>query len=419
MKKENSVCVYACWSKDESLLGRLFYSLTRGNEVYSFEYSDDYLSSSRIQLDPELPLFRGRQFPSQSSTKKIFGMFADCCPDRWGRKLLQRKEILSAKKENRPPRELFEINYLLGIQDEARSGGLRFKWNDDDDAYIGTEDSCPVPPMTSVRKLQQASLKYESDAGMDNDKWFYQLLEPGSSLGGARPKATVKDIDGSLWIAKFPSKNDTSDNCAWEKTVNDLAVLAGLDVAESKFERFAGKSCFLSKRFDRVISKHCTKRLHFSSAMSQLARNDGDSSSASYLDIAEIIRTGSCEPKRDLRELWRRLVFNISVSNTDDHLRNHGFLLAPKGWKLSPFYDITPDPYKQILSLNITETDNAKDVRLALDTARYYGISEAQAKADVSRIQAMIRAKWRSIAAKYGIPRGEQERMKPAFEALP
>src|SRR5574344_476634 len=194
MKKENSVFVYAGWSKDEPLIGQLFYSLTRGNEVYSFEYSDDYLSSSRIQLDPELQLFRGRQFPALSSTSKIFGMFADCCPDRWGRKLLQRKELLTAKKENRSPSELHEIEYLLGIQDEARSGGLRFKYTQTDAQFIGTENYLPVPPITSLRALQQASLKYESSSDLDN-KWFYQLLEPGSSLGGARPKATVKDVD--------------------------------------------------------------------------------------------------------------------------------------------------------------------------------------------------------------------------------
>src|SRR5574344_2927199 len=167
MKDEKSVSVYAGWEESEPIIGTLFYSVSRGTEIYSFEYATEYLASSPVQLDPELQLFKGRQFLSATQTKKIFGMFADCCPDRWGRKLLQRKETLSAKEEKRPPRELFEINYLLGIQDEARSGGLRFKWSDDDDTYIGTESSCPVPPMASLRKLQQDSLKYESDAGMD------------------------------------------------------------------------------------------------------------------------------------------------------------------------------------------------------------------------------------------------------------
>ena len=415
MKDEKSVSVYAGWEEAEPIIGTLFYSVSRGTEIYSFEYATEYLASSPMQLDPELQLFKGRQFLSATQTKKIFGMFADCCPDRWGRKLLQRKELITAKKENRSPSELHEIEYLLGIQDEARSGGLRFKYTQTDAQFIGTENYLPVPPITSLRALQQASLKYESSSDLDN-KWFYQLLEPGSSLGGARPKATVKDVDGSLWIAKFPSKNDTEDNCAWEKTVNDLAVLAGLNVAESRFEKFSGKSCFLSKRFDRVTKNGITNRIHFSSAMTQLARTDGDSSDASYLDIVEFLRSNSSEPQKDLEELWKRIVFNIAVSNTDDHLRNHGFLLTGRGWKLSPLYDITPNPDKDNLSLCITQTDNSKDMQLALATAKYYGISDVRAEKEVARIKAIVDEKWRATAAKYGISRAEMERMRGAFE---
>jgi serine/threonine-protein kinase HipA len=198
--------------------------------------------------------------------------------------------------------------------------------------------------------------------------------------------------------------------------VNDLAVLAGLNVAESRFEKFSGKSCFLSKRFDRVTKDGITNRIHFSSAMTQLARTDGDSSDASYLDIVEFLRSNSSEPQKDLEELWKRIVFNIAVSNTDDHLRNHGFLLTGRGWKLSPLYDITPNPDKDNLSLCITQTDNSKDMQLALATAKYYGISDVRAEKEVARIKAIVDEKWRATAAKYGISRAEMERMRGAFE---
>ena len=413
MVSEKSICVFLANGIQEQLIGTLYYDLIRGNEIYSFEFNDAFLESTTIQFDPDLYLFKGRQYVP--SGKKIFGMFGDCCPDRWGRTLIERREVILSKKEERPLKKLFEIGYLLGVQDATRSGAFRFKYNENDARYIGAETYLAVPPIASLRKLQQATYHFECEEDIYETKWLNQILNPGSSLGGARPKATVQDENGFLWVAKFPSKNDSINNCAWEKTVNDLALFSGLDVAESRFESFGKKSCFLSKRFDRASDDGQNIRIHFSSAMTQLGRTDSFESRASYLDIANFIRTSGCDVENDLKELWKRIVFNIAISNTDDHLRNHGFLLQKNGWKLSPLYDITPNPYPNTLSLNIDERSNEKSIELAMSTAQYYGLSDSEAQENSLRILETVKENWQKIATQYGILKSEQMMMKTAF----
>ena len=243
------------------------------------------------------------------------------------------------------------------------------------------------------------------------DKWLNQLLRPGSSLGGARPKATVQDPDGNLWIAKFPSKKDTADVGAWEKVAHELARLAGLNVPESKLEKFSGLgSTFLVKRFDRAGDR----RIHFSSAMTMLGRQDGDNN-ACYLDIVDFLRENGTNVKEDLRELWCRIVFSMAISNTDDHLRNHGFILKDGGWQLSPLYDVNPVPYGNELSLAVDESDASISIDLALETAKHYGIDENEAKDFAQKILSVVKENWESLARKYGLSRGEIENMRPAF----
>ena len=248
------------------------------------------------------------------------------------------------------------------------------------------------------------------------EKWLNQLLRPGSSLGGARPKATVQDPKGDLWIAKFPSKNDEYNTGAWEKVVHDLAKLSGLRVPESRLETFSKLgSTFLVKRFDRDGDR----RIHFASAMTMLGKTDGASAEdgVGYLDLVSFLRASGASPKQDLMELWRRVVFNMAVSNTDDHLRNHGFILSAAGWRLSPLYDVNPVPYGDTLALNVSEGDNSISIRLAVETASHYGISKGEAEKMAEEITSVVRGNWEQLALEYGLSRGAIQQMRPAFGA--
>jgi serine/threonine-protein kinase HipA len=324
-------------------LGRLYANNSRGREIYSFEYSAEWLSSkyNSIMLDPDIGFTRGRQYLTD---KPLFGIFADSCPDRWGRLLIKRRETIYAIEHNIPPRSLTEADYLLGVYDETRMGALRFT-TEEDGQFLSSDTSLCAPPWTTLRALENASLSFESGKKSDEKKWLEQLLAPGSSLGGARPKASVQAPDGSLWIAKFPSKHDEWNTGAWEMAVHKLAEKCGLNVPDAKLETFSRNgSTFLVKRFDRKG----TRRIHYASAMALRGKTDGNSSEAtSYLDIASFIKTYGASPKNDLRELWKRIVFNMAVSNTDDHLRNHGFILNETGWVLSPMFDVNPNIYNR------------------------------------------------------------------------
>lgn len=411
--EEKEIYVYDDFTGDEpTLLGKLHVGVIKRGETYSFEYDKKWLADHRlsITLDPELQPFAGRQFPSG---KNIFGLFADASPDRWGRVLMNKRERLLAEKEGRKPRKLYDSDYLLGVYDETRMGGIRFKL-DKDGTFLSNDKETATPPWTSLRTLEEASRNFENDENALTDKWLNQLIKPGSSLGGARPKATVVDTKGQLWIAKFPSKNDENDTGAWEKVVHDLARLCGLNVPESKLEKFSKLgSTFLVKRFDREGEK----RIHFASAMTLLGKNDGASAEdgSSYLDMVGFIKSYGANPKADLIELWKRIVFNMAVTNTDDHLRNHAFVLSKNGWILSPLYDVNPVPYGDELSLLVDDMDNSISVALAISTAPRFGISQSQAEIMAAEILSIVKDNWEGLAKSYGISRGQIEEMRPAF----
>ncbi|MDQ6889450.1 MAG: type II toxin-antitoxin system HipA family toxin [Bacteroidota bacterium] len=415
IKKE--IIVYADWQglPMPNKMGILSAIPGKGKETFSFEYTDEWLKSGFSQmLDPDLQLYSGVYYPRDE--KVNFGIFLDSCPDRWGRVLMQRREAIIAKTEDRKSKTLFESDFLLGVFDRHRMGALRFKL-DEDGPFLNDNKDMATPPWASLRELEQASLKFEENDTDDPEylKWINILLAPGSSLGGARPKASVLDPANNLWIAKFPSKNDEKNVAAWEMVVNELARQAGIDVAEGKIQQFRNKyDTYLTKRFDR---NEKGERIHFASAMTLLGRKDGeDSAGASYLELAEFITRHGAAVDKDLKELWRRIVFSICVKNTDDHLRNHGFLLTENGWMLSPAYDINPNEYGQELSLNISLEDNSLDIGLAREVASYFRLDNQKANQILAHIKTTVGA-WRTLAAKYKIPKAEQDKMSVAFSS--
>ena len=412
---QKTIFVYDGFSSDQPVfMGSLYVNVIKGGESYSFEYDKEWLKKTGLQLtlDPELMPFSGRQYPSG---KNIFGLFADASPDRWGRVLMNKRERILAEKEGRKPSKLYDSDYLLGVYDETRMGGIRLKL-DPDGPFLSDDRETAAPPWTTLRTLEEASRNFESDESGLPEKWLNQLIKPGSSLGGARPKATVADTEGQLWIAKFPSKNDENDTGAWEMAAHDLAALCGLNVPEAKLEKFSSLgSTYLVKRFDRVLDR----RVHFASAMTLLGKTDGASAAdgTSYLDIAAFIKSSGAQPRKDLLELWRRIVFNMAVTNTDDHLRNHAFVLAENGWRLSPLYDVNPVPYGDELSLNVDEENNGISIDLAIQTAVRFGIHENDARNYAEDILKIVRENWEKIAADYRMTRRQIEEMRPAFSA--
>ena len=412
---QKTILVYDDFSTDQSvLMGCLYINVIKGGESYSFEYDKEWLKKTglALTLDPELMPYAGRQYPNG---KNIFGLFADASPDRWGRVLMNKRERILAEKEGRKPSKLYDSDYLLGVYDETRMGGIRFK-SAPEGPFLSDDKETAAPPWATLRTLEEASRNFENDETGLSEKWLNQLIRPGSSLGGARPKATVVDTKDQLWIAKFPSKNDENDTGAWEKVAHDLAAFCGLNVPEAKLEKFSPLgSTFLIKRFDRIGSK----RIHFASAMTLLGKTDGASAAdgSSYLDIAAFIKSYGAHPKKDLIELWKRIVFNMAVTNTDDHLRNHAFILIDKGWILSPLYDVNPVPYGDELSLNVDEEDNRISIDLAVQTAVRFGISKSDAEDYAENILKIIRDNWEKTAVGYGLTRRQIEEMRPAFSA--
>ena len=415
VSKEKTIFVYDDFSmQNPTLMGILYVNSLKGGESYSFEYDREWLkkTSLKITLDPELMPYSGRQYPFG---KAIFGLFSDSSPDRWGRVLMNKRERILAEKEGRKPAKLYDSDYLLGVYDETRLGGIRFK-TEPNGAFLSDDKETAAPPWASLRTLEEASRNFENDDTALSEKWLNQLIRPGSSLGGARPKATVIDPKEQLWIAKFPSKNDENDTGAWEMVTHDLAKLCGLHVPEAKLEKFSNLGCtYLVKRFDRSLSK----RIHFASAMTLLGKTDGASAAdgTSYLDIAAFIKSYGAQPKQDLIELWKRIVFNMAVSNTDDHLRNHAFIFTKNGWRLSPLYDVNPVPYGDELSLNVDEEDNSINIDLAIQTAVRFGISETDAMTYAKNILSVVKENWEKRATAYGLSRRLIEEMRPAFSA--
>lgn len=416
MAQSKDIYVYMDWQESDSpiQIGVLHSEVLRGKEVFSFENNTDWLTYKQFRaLDPDLAQFSGKQY--LPADKSNFGMFLDSSPDRWGRMLMRRREAINARLENRPSRTLTEADYLLGVYDGNRMGALRFKLSPDDE-FMDNNKAMATPPWTSIRDLEYASLQLEKENLKDDAeyaKWLNMLIAPGSSLGGARPKANILDNDGALWIAKFPSGHDTKDMGAWEAATAEMAKKCGIEMAECRAQKFSNRQhTFLTKRFDRINGK----RIHFASAMTLLGYTDGADSAEgiSYLELAEWIARNCDNVSQNLEQLWRRIVFNIAVSNCDDHLRNHGFLLTPKGWTLSPAYDINPDEHGMGLKLNISEDDNSLDFELALSVAGYFGLDNATSNEIINQTKKVV-SNWQQLATQYGISRSEQEDNAGAF----
>jgi serine/threonine-protein kinase HipA len=422
MAKQNnkkSISVYAHWSGMEKplLMGTLHSDRLKGKEVFSFEYSDDWLQSGLAQLlDPSLQLYSGLHYLNEDQDN--FGIFLDSSPDRWGRILMRRREAALARIDKREEEKLFETDYLLGVYDGHRMGALRFKL-EEDGPFLNDNKNMATPPWGSLRELEQISLRLEDDNVIDDPeylKWLSMLIAPGASLGGARPKASIVDNDGGLWIAKFPSRNDQGDSGGWEIVTYELAILAGINMAESKAQKFSSEYyTFLTKRFDRGNDG---QRIHFASAMTMLGYSDGQdhSDGASYLELVDFIQNNGANVEQDLEQLWRRIVFSICVTNTDDHLRNHGFLLTNEGWVLSPAYDINPVETGAGLKLNISDEDNSLDLNLAMEVSEFFRLSEKRADEIKEEIVNVVSG-WKEMAIKYGISRVEQELKAVAFKA--
>ena len=410
---KTDIYVYAHWQgmNEPKRIGVLSAQQAKGKKAFSFEYDKDWLKTEKkFLLDPDIQLYGGPQFPNQ---KENFGIFLDSMPDTWGRSLMKRREAQRAIENNEKPKTLYDIDFLLGVYDESRMGALRFK-TDLDGYFLDDNKNATSPPWSSIRELQHAAHIFENDAENEEvNRWLSVLMAPGSSLGGARPKANILDNDKSLWIAKFPSKTDITDKAAWEFLAYKLAINAGIEMATCRIERIVGKHhTFFTKRFDR----HGDERIHFASAMTMTGNNEDTirDTQASYLDIAEFISNHGANIESNLHQLWRRIIFNIAISNTDDHLRNHGFILTKEGWILSPAYDLNPSIDKDGLALNIDTNNNNLDFELAKSVGEYFRLNKTQMDIIINQIVTVV-IDWKAIATTIGISRAEQKLMEKAF----
>ncbi len=404
---DRTLLVYVDLEGAPHLAGRLWARSRKGKESATFEYDAAWLANPlRFALEPALTLGTGPHHTAAG--RSIFGAIGDSAPDRWGRVLIQREERRKARTENRAPRTLLEADYLLGVGDIARQGALRFA-EQEGGPFLAT--SVPIPPLVQLPALLGAAMRLsEDDGGSDED--LRLLLAPGSSLGGARPKASVIDRDGSLAIAKFPKHDDQIRVTLWEAVALTLAPKAGIPTPEWRIENVAERDVMLLRRFDRRSSI----RIPFLSAMSLL--NAADNEQHSYMEIADALRQYGAKADEDCAQLWRRIVFSILVSNTDDHLRNHGFLYEASGWRLAPAYDLNPMPidlHPRVLTTAIDEADGSASLDLAYEVAGHFGVKPGKAKTIASEVGAAI-AGWHEVAAALGLSSKEIERMASAFE---
>lgn len=412
-RKKLNIYVFAHWKpmQEPQLVGTLTALYAKGKKAFSFEYTKAWLKSKhQILLDPDIQFFSGPQFPNN---KENFGVFLDSMPDTWGKTLMKRRAVLEANRQNQKSKTLYEIDYLLGVYDESRMGALRFK-TDLDGPFLDDDHQSPTPPWSSIRELQLAAEQFENDEQSEATKqWLAILMAPGSSLGGARPKANIRDLGNNLWIAKFPAKNDTTDKAAWEYLAYKLAIQAGVEMSESKIQKVMGPyNTFFTKRFDRDKEK----RIHFVSAMTMTGNNEDTirDNPSSYLELAEFIQNYGINVDDNLKQLWRRIIFNIAISNTDDHLRNHGFIINNNGWELSPAYDLNPSIDKDGLALNIDMDSNALDYELATRVGKYFRLNEGQMTHIMDEVLSAVRS-WKGVAKHIGIPHKEIELMHKAF----
>ena len=400
---------------EPTLMGSLRCRTSRSGDTFSFEYDPAWLQKPEaFTLDPDLALVRGPQYPI--SGRPNFGIFLDSSPDRWGRVLMQRRENVRARHEGRRARSLTEWDFLLGVYDETRLGALRFR-DPDTGRFMDSDDDLTAPPITSIRELQSASLQFEQHADEEEhpsyERWLTQLFAPGSSLGGARPKASVRDEEGALCLAKFPSRQDRRDVGAWELVAHRLAARAGIKVPHAWALRVpdSAYTTFLARRFDRTPKG---RRLAFVSAVTLTQRNDGEPG-VSYLELVDLLQSQGSNTHDNCIELFRRVVFSILIHNTDDHLRNHGFFIGEQGISLSPAYDINPSIDRNDLSLAIDEVETSCDVSIALEARADYGLSQIEAEEVPARATAAV-ASWKIEATRLRIPKAEQDLMEGAFE---
>jgi len=392
-------------------VGRLFHRRSRSQSALSFTYSPEWLASrDAFLLDPRLELYAGEQFAAEGAP--TFGIFLDSAPDRWGRVLLDRREALAARDERRAARVLTNWDYLLGVHDECRLGALRFR-HDDASPFLDHQ-ALGAPPITSLPELEAMSLALQQEGAEELPayrQWIATLLAPGTSLGGSRPKASFRDRDDSLWIAKFPSAEDRYDVGTWECLLHELAVAARVEVPTHRLAQFDHRyRTFCSRRFDRVPRG----RRFFVSAMTLLERRDGEA--ASYLEMAEFIQNHGARGAvdSDLEQLLRRVLFNVLVGNTDDHLRNHGFLRETTGWRLAPAFDLNPNPSKRHHALRLDEASDEPDIDTVMSTAEYYRLSAEGAQRILAGLLPATRS-WRKRAKAARLPASEIARMEPAF----
>ena len=394
------------WLKEMELIGELGYESLRGADSYSFTFNNEWLRQhSDLFLSDDLNNYPGQQYTQPD--RDIFGCFSDALPDRWGRTLLLRREQIAAAEEKRPVRRLSSFDFLTGIDDFSRMGGFRFK-EDPNGKFINVSESLRIPPLTDIRELIEASTeieKSEEENILPDRKWVVQLVQPGSSLGGARPKASVIGTDKTLYVAKFPSRKDNYNAGLWEHFSHLLAIKAGIDAATTKVLATGEKyHTLLSKRFDRTQEG---KRIHFASAMTLLGLSDGDNATTGhgYLDIVDFIIQSCTDVERNLQELYRRVAFNICIGNSDDHFRNHGFLLTAKGWTLSPAYDMNPT-LNEYQSLLISSTSNKADLSILLDACEDYMLNRNTAEKIISEVIEVLK-EWRRLAVRQGITKRE------------
>lgn len=403
------------WLDKPELVGELCYEKLRGSESYAFRFDDNWLKfHAGIKLSEDINNYPGLQYTQPGND--IFGCFSDALPDRWGRTLLKRREQIQASEEKRAVRNLSSFDYLMGIDDFSRMGGFRLKRELDGD-FINVSPSLKIPPLTELRQLVLASQEVEKSEENDvlpEKKWIAQLIQPGTSLGGARPKAGVLDDSGNLCIAKFPSRKDDYDTGLWEHFSHLLARKAGIYAAQTKVLCGLGKyHTLLSKRFDRTDEG---KRIHFASSMSLIGLRDGDNAQGGYgyLNIVDFILQSCCDVEKNLQELYRRVAFNICIGNSDDHFRNHGFLLTPRGWTLSPAYDMNPT-LNEYQSLLINESSNKADIRTLLESCESYMIKKEVAENIIRQVQAAV-AGWENLAVLLQIPAREVTMFKDRFK---
>lgn len=403
------------WLKEEELIGTLAYESLRGADSYAFEYDKGWLARhGDIFLSDDLNNYPGVQYTQPD--KDIFSCFSDALPDRWGRTLLNRREQIAAEEEKRLIRRLSSFDYLMSIDDYSRMGGFRFK-EKMDGGYINVAVPLRIPPLTDLRGLIAASAEIELSEEknlLPEKKWLQQLIQPGSSLGGARPKASVIGTNRRLYVAKFPSRKDDYDMGLWEHFSNRLAKKAGINSATTKAVSTGCKyHTLLSQRFDRTTTG---ERIHFASAMTLLGLTDGDNANTGhgYLDIVDFILQHCTDVEANLQKLYRRVAFNICIGNTDDHFRNHGFLLHEKGWALSPAYDMNPT-LNTAQSLLINETTNESNLQALLTSCEAYMLPRAVADKIVEEVLLAVKD-WQQLATRLGISQREQSYFAGRFE---